>query len=238
MTFLSLTLVTKKHGFSPGTCETEGGCAARPPNPGLCLNRNSTFWYSLLKLASNLVLKLITAVMQIALVLSDKMKSLSVITMFSEYSFGISNLVLKFLQMVGSTSSRSNSSLFISLIVLSFLIIKLLVRVSPTPTLQTKKFIDVAADGAGLKLSGGMYNGRSVAVQPNNEFLSSRCFPADLSTCWMLCVSVFFSSACRSCIYSRILKFLLSLFFLSRFVQDLLLFPVRCSPPATSAYCR
>ena len=176
--------------------------------------------------------------MQIAFVLSDKMKSLSVITMFSEYSFGISNLVLKFLQMVGSTSSRSNSSLFISLIALSFLINKLLMWTSPTPTPQTKKFIDAAADDAGLKLSGGMSNGRSVAVQPNNKFLSSTCFPADMSTCCVLCVSVFFSSACRSCIYSRILKFLSSLFFPTRFVQDLLLFLVRCGPPATSAYCR
>ena len=76
-----------------------------PPNPGLFLYINSTFWYFLLKSASNLMLKLISVVMQIALVLFDKMKSLSVIRMFSEYSFGVLNLVLKFLPMVGSTSS-------------------------------------------------------------------------------------------------------------------------------------
>ena len=83
--FLSLTLVTRKHRYLPGTCATDGGSAAIPPSPGLCLNRNSTFWYSLLKSASNLDLKLMSAVMQIALVLFDRMKSLSVIMMFSEY---------------------------------------------------------------------------------------------------------------------------------------------------------
>ena len=89
--FLSLTLVTRKHRYLPGTCATDGGSAAIPPSPGLCLNRNSTFWYSLLKSASSLDLKLMSAVIQIALVLSDRMKSLSVIRIFSEYSFGISN---------------------------------------------------------------------------------------------------------------------------------------------------
>ena len=75
--FLSLTLVTRKHRYLPGTCATDGGSAAIPPSPGLCLNRNSTFWYSLLKSASSLDLKLMSAVIQIALVLSDRMKSLS-----------------------------------------------------------------------------------------------------------------------------------------------------------------
>ena len=60
-----------------------------PPNFSLCLYINYTFWYYLLKSASNLVLKLISAVMQIALILFDKMKSLSVIRLFSEYSFGV-----------------------------------------------------------------------------------------------------------------------------------------------------
>ena len=83
--FLSLTLVTRKHRYFPGTCATDGGSAAIPPSPGLCLNRNSTFWYSLLKSASSLDLKLMSAVMQIAVVLFDRMKSLSVIMMFSEY---------------------------------------------------------------------------------------------------------------------------------------------------------
>ena len=91
--FLSLTLVTRKHRYLPGTCATDGGSAAIPSSPGLCLNRNSTLWYSLLKSASNLDLKLMSAVMQIALVLFDRMKSLSVIMMFSEYSLGISNFV-------------------------------------------------------------------------------------------------------------------------------------------------
>ena len=93
--FLSLTLVTRKHRYLPGTCATDDGSAAVPPSPGLCLNRNSTFWYSLLKSASSLDLKLMSALMQIALVLSDRMKSLSVIRIFSEYSFGISNFVFE-----------------------------------------------------------------------------------------------------------------------------------------------
>ena len=89
--------------------------------------------------------------------------------------------------------------------------------VKPTPTPRTKMFVDVPVDGAGLKLPGGMSNGRSVAVQSNNEFLSLACFSADMSTCKMLCVS--FSSACRPCIHSRILKlvvFLLSISLCSR----------------------
>ena len=97
-TFLSLTLVTKKLRYLPGTAETEGGNSARHPIPGLGLSKNSPFWYCLLKSASSLLLKLISAVMQIALALFHKMKPLSMIKLFSEYSLGISNSVLKFLQ--------------------------------------------------------------------------------------------------------------------------------------------
>ena len=148
--FLSLTLVTKKHRYLPGTCATDGGSAAIPPSPGLCLNRNSTFWYSLLKSASSLDLKLMSAVIQIALVLSDRMKSLSVIRMFSEYSLGISNFVLKFRPMVSSASYPSSSSSLVSLTSLSFFIIKFLAWVSPTPTPRTKRFIDVPSMVLGL----------------------------------------------------------------------------------------
>ena len=162
--FLSLTLVTKKHRYLPGTCATDGGSAAIPPSPGLCLNRNSTFWYSLLKSAYSLDLKLMSAVIQIALVLSDRMKSLYVIRMFSEISLGISKFVLKFRPMVGSVSSPSISSPLVSLTSLSFFIIKFSVWVSPTPTPRTKKFIDVPVDGAGSKLSGGIV---SVPVVPH-----------------------------------------------------------------------
>ena len=84
-----------------------------------------------------------SAVIQIALVLSDKRKSLFVIRMFSEYSLGISNFVLKFRPMVGSASSSFSSSPLVSLTSLSFFIIKVLVWVSPIPTLRTKIFIDV-----------------------------------------------------------------------------------------------
>ena len=121
--------------------------------------------------------------MQTALVLSDKIKSLSVIRMFSEYSFGISNLVLKFLPMVGSASSISRSSPLVSLTCLSFFIIKFLVWLSSTLTLRTKKFIDIPVDGARLKLSGGMSSGRSVVVPSKNGFVCVymlRCRYVDL----------------------------------------------------------
>ena len=150
LVFLSLTLVTRKHRYLPGTCATDGGSAAIPPSPGLCLNRNSTFWYSLLKSASSLDWKLMSAVMQIALVLFDRMKSLSVIMMFSEYSLGISNFVLKFRPMVGSGSSSSSSNSLVSLTSLSFFIIKISVWVSPTPEPRTKIYIDVPSMLSGL----------------------------------------------------------------------------------------
>ena len=136
--FLSLTLVTRKHRYLPGTCATDGGSAAIPPSPGLCLNRNSTFWYSLLNSASSLDLKLMSAVIQIALVLFDRMKSLSVIRMLSECSLGISNLFLKFRPMVGSGSSPSSSNSIVSLTSLSFFIIKFSVWISPIPTPRQK----------------------------------------------------------------------------------------------------
>ena len=78
------------------------------------------------------MLKRISAVMQIALVLSDRMKSLSVTRIFSEYSFGISNLILKTLPMKGSACSLSSSSPLVSLTSLSFFISKFLVWVSLT----------------------------------------------------------------------------------------------------------
>ena len=218
--FLSLTLVTRKHRYLPGTCATDEGSAAIPPSPGLCLNRNSTFWYSLLKSASSLDLKLKSAVIHIALVLSDRMKSLSVIRIFSEYSLGISNFVLKFRPMVGSASSSPISSPLDSLTSLSFFIIKFSVWVCPTPTPRTKIFIDVPADGAGSKLSGGISSGLSVAVQPKRGSSVFTCCFADTSTCWMLCPSSFMFLTPR--IHSSILKFgcsLLSISLCSRSVS-------------------
>ena len=82
-----------------------------------------------------------SAVIPIALVRSDRMKSQSVIMMFSECSFGISNYVLKLLPIVGSASSSSSSSSLVSLTSLSYFIIKFSVWVSPTPTPRTKIFI-------------------------------------------------------------------------------------------------
>ena len=211
--FLSLTLVTKKHRYLPGTCATDGGSAAIPPSPGLCLNRNSSFWYSLLKSASSLDLKLMSAVIQIALVLSDRMKSLSVIRMFSEYSLGISNFVLKFRPMVGSASSPSSSSSLVYLTSLSFFIIKFSMWVSSTPTPRTKIFIDVPVDGAGSKLLNGLSSSLSVAVQPKRGSSVFMCFPADTSTCWMLCPSPLQFLTSR--IHSNILKFVFCLLSIS-----------------------
>ena len=91
--------------------------------------------------------------------------------------------------MVGSASSPSSSSPLVSLTSLSFFIIKFLVWVSPTPTPRTKIFIDVPVDDAGSELSGGMSSGLSVAVQPKRGFSVFMCFPADMSTCCMLCPS-------------------------------------------------
>ena len=211
--FLSLTLVTRKQSYLIGTCSTDGGSAAIPPSPGLCLKRNSTFWFSLLKLASSLDMKLMAAVIQIALVLSDRMKSLSVIRMFSEYSFGISNFVLKFLPMVGSASSSPSSSSLVSLTSLSFFIIKFLVWVSPTPTPRTKIFIDVPVDDTGSKLSGGILSGLSVAVQPKRGSSVFTCCSADTSTCWMLSPSSPLLLTSR--IHSSILRFVFSLLSIS-----------------------
>ena len=60
----SVALVTKKHKYFPGICDTAGGKAATPPIPGLCFQRNSTFLYSLLKSAASAVLKLMSAVIE------------------------------------------------------------------------------------------------------------------------------------------------------------------------------
>ena len=211
--FLSLTLVTRKHRYLPGTCATDGGSAAIPPSPGLCLNRNSTFWYSLLKSASSLDLKLMSAVIHIALVLSDKKKSLSVIRMFSEYSLGISKFVLKFRPMVGSASSSPSSSPLVSVTSLSFFIIKFSLWVSHAPTPRTKIFIDVPVDDARSKLSGGISSGLLVAVQPKRGSSVSTCCSADTSTYWMLCPSS--PLLLTSCIHSSILKFVFSLLSIS-----------------------
>ena len=81
-------LVTKKHKYFPGICEAAGGKAATPPIPGLCFQRISMFFYSLLKSAANAVLKLMSAVIAIAHVLFVSMKSVSVSIMQFDYSFG------------------------------------------------------------------------------------------------------------------------------------------------------
>ena len=85
---LSVARVTKKHRYFPGICDAAGGKAATPPIPGLYFQRNSRFLFSLLKSAANAVLKLVSAVIAIAHILSVSVKSLSVSIMLLEYSFG------------------------------------------------------------------------------------------------------------------------------------------------------
>ena len=112
--------------------------------------------------------------MQIALVLSDKTKSYSVIMMFSENWFGILNIVWKIFPIARSNSSCSTSSTLVSLVFLSFLIIKLSVWVSPTSTHCTKVLSDVPVDGSDLTLLRGMSIGGTVAIQPNDGFSPRR----------------------------------------------------------------
>ena len=125
--------------------------------------------------------------------------------MFSEYSLGVSNFVLKFRLMAGSAFFSSNSSPLASLTSLSFSIIKFLVWVSATPTPRTKIVIDVPVDDAGSKLSGGISSGLSVAVQPKRGSFVFTCFSADTSICWMLCSSSLSLLSPR--IHSSVLKF-------------------------------
>ena len=80
----SVAQVTKKHRYFPGICDAAGVKAATSPISGLCFQRNSMFFYSLLKSAANAVLKLMSAVIAIAHVLSVSMKSLSVSIMLLE----------------------------------------------------------------------------------------------------------------------------------------------------------
>ena len=131
----SVALVTRKHKYFPGICDTAGGKAATPPIPGLCFQRNSTFLYSLLKSAASAVLKLMSAVIAIAHVLFVSMKSLSVSTMLLEYSFGKLKYDSTTLPMSGflGSSPVSASKSPVSLAILNFFIIKFSVWVSPTP---------------------------------------------------------------------------------------------------------
>ena len=163
ITFLSLTLVTKSTGIYWELVKLKEGVLPFP-QPWSLAEKKSTYLFSILKSGFSLVLKLMSAVMQIALVLPDRMKPLSVIKMLSEYSFGISNFVSKFLPMVGSAPSWSSSRPLVSLTSLSFFNIIFSLWVSLTSTPRTKIFIDVPVDGRWLKLSGGISSGRSVVV--------------------------------------------------------------------------
>ena len=83
------------------------------------------FLYSLLKSAANAVLKLMSAVIAIAPVLSVSMKSLSVSIMLLEYSFGKLKYDSTTLPMSGffGSSPVSASKSPVSLAILNFLLI-------------------------------------------------------------------------------------------------------------------
>ena len=132
----SVARVTKKHRYFPGICDAAGGKAATTPTPGLCFQRNSMFLYSLLKSAANAVLKLKSAEIAIAYVLSVSMKSLSVSIMLLEYSFGMLKYDSTTLPMSGFFGSSPVSAYKspVSLAVLNFFIYKFSVWVIPTPT--------------------------------------------------------------------------------------------------------
>ena len=121
----SVALVTKKHKYFPGICDAAVGKAATPPIPGNCFQRNSMFFYSLLKYAANVVLKLMSAVIAIAHVLFVSMKSLSVIIMLLEYSIGKLKYDSTNLPMSGflGSSPVSASKSHVSLAILKFLVI-------------------------------------------------------------------------------------------------------------------
>ena len=107
-------------------CDAAGGKAATPPIPGLCFQRNSMFLYSLLKSAANAVLKLMSAVIAIAHVLSVSMKSLSVSIMLLEYSIGkvkYDSTILPISGFFGSSPVSASKSP-VSLAILNFFIIK------------------------------------------------------------------------------------------------------------------
>ena len=118
----SVARVTKKHKYFPGTCDTARGKAATPPIPGLCFQRNFMFSYSFLKSAANAVLKLMSAVIAIAHILSVSMKSLSVSIMLLEYSFRNLKYVSTTLPMSGffGSSPVSASKSPVSLVIHNF----------------------------------------------------------------------------------------------------------------------
>ena len=166
--------------------------------------------------------------MQIALFLSDRLKSLSVIKMFSEYSFGISSLVRKFFPMVGSISSGSFSSPQVSLVSLSFFIIKFFVCVSSAPPRpRTEILMGVSVDDAELRLFEGISSGRSVATRVSFLHVFS-CRYVDL----LLAFSLIF--ACWPVIYP--LPSLYAFSFLLYSSLDSSRVRLYCDPPAIKTH--
>ena len=81
-------LVTKKHKYFPGIFDAAGGRADTPPVSGLSFQKRYVFLYSLLKSAAIAALKLSSAVISIAHVLSVSIKSMFISFMLLEYLLG------------------------------------------------------------------------------------------------------------------------------------------------------
>ena len=92
-------------------------------------------------------------------------------------------------------------------------------------------FIDVPVDDAGLKLSGGTSNGRSVAIQPNRVHIGLSSFllsDASPLICRLVECFAFLCSQPADHAFTLVSSCLYSSVFLSRFVLGLLLSLVRC----------
>ena len=97
----------------PCISHAAGGSATTLPTPGLCFHKNSMFLYSLLKSAAIAVLKILSAVIAIAHVLSVCIKSLSVSTILPEYSFSklkYDSTILPMSDFLGSSSVPASKS--------------------------------------------------------------------------------------------------------------------------------
>ena len=128
------------------------------------------FLYSLLKSAANAVLKLMSAVIAIAHVLFVSIKSLSVIIMLLEYSFGkliYDSTTLPISLYLGLSPVSASRSLD-SLTTLNFFINNFSVWVSPNHIPRTEISIDVTVDripDIKSRLDAGMSNCPSWAAQ-------------------------------------------------------------------------
>ena len=149
----------QKHENFPDICNATGGNADATLNLGLCFVKNSIFLYSLLKLAANAVLKLISALMSTEHVLSVIINRISFSTLLLEYSlveiksYSTTLCLCPFLPVN-----------YVFLLKVYLLVIGFSVSVSPTPTTRTKlsvEFIGDCVSDISLSLMANTNNGYS-----------------------------------------------------------------------------